>query len=472
MIKRSILFFILGFLFSFTAGVLVYSLEDFLPPLVPLWYTQRWGPSRLGFPSHLYWLLLLSLFILLLNGALYLWLRSKREETVAEIFALLGVSAAFFLSYSVWRIVTLVSPKSFLLAERPDLLLPFLVAFVLSVIATFAALKIGRRFRLVDRPHGPYEKVRPLVRLGGLSLFVSFALGAVAFTPVDKNLFALLGGGLLLVVVGLVDDLFALPPWILGVSHLLAASILILGGLGMAYVRNPLSPFFGGNIIRLDLFKVHNLTLLSDLFTVVWVFSLINIVNWLDGLDGLAAGIGFIASLTLFAISLKFNTPLPMTLSLILAGVLLGFLPFNFYPAKIILGSGGYLLGFFLATLAIYSEGRTATALLVLALPVWDTMIVLINRLRLGKPLYLGDRTHLHHRLLERGFTVRQVVGLEWAICLTLGAVSLFLTGLGKLAATLCVLGGGLLINYPPAIKGARLASMRQWLRFGSRGQR
>lgn len=475
MTKQPALFFILGLIFTFAAGVLIYSLEEFLPPLIPLWYTNKWGPLRLGPPSNLYIVVFLSLGILLLNALLYLLLRAKREETVAQIFVLLGTSAAFFLSYSVWRIVTLVGPKNFLLGLEIKLLLPFVAAFLLSLTLTWATLKVGRHLRIIDRPHGPYEKVRPLVRLGGISLFASFIIGAISFTALDKHLLALIFGGLLIIVVGLADDLYSLSPWVLGASHLLAALVLILGGIGMDYIRNPLSPFIGGNIVHLDIFKIpfqigdltYHLTVFSDLFTLFWVFGLTNIVNWIDGLDGLATGVGLIASLALFAISFKFGTPLPATLSLILVGVLLGFLLFNFYPAKIILGSGGYLLGFFLATLAIYSEGRTATALLVLALPVLDTVIVLLNRFREGKPLYLGDKTHLHHRLLEKGLTVRQVVVLEWVICLTLGAVSLFLTGLGKLLATLLVLLGGLLVHYLPGIKVAGLANIRQRSRLG-----
>lgn len=475
MIKRAALLFVFGFILTLAAYILTASLREFLPPLIPLWYTQKWGPSRLSSPQNLFLVAAISFGILFLNGLLCLFLKSKREEVIAQVFAALALSSSFFLGYSVWRIINLVSPKSPSLVLRTSLLLPFVVAFAFSASLTGAALKIGRRLRLIDRPHGPYEKVRPLVRLGGISLFASFALSVLIFANVDKHLVALLAGGLILIMVGLMDDLYHLPPWVLGISHLLAALSLVLGGLGMSYVRNPLSLFFGGAIIHLDVFKIpfiingvaYHLNLLADLFTVLWVFSLINIVNWLDGLDGLAAGVGLIASLTLFAISFKFGTPLPMMLSLIVAGVLLGFLPFNFSPAKIILGSGGYLLGFFLATLSILSEGRAATALLVLSLPVLDTLIVLINRFRTGKPLYLGDKTHLHHRLLDKGLTVRQVVILEWGICSGLGASSLFLTGLGKLLVVGLVLGGGLALNYLPGARIAKLKGRRPRLKLG-----
>jgi len=157
--------------------------------------------------------------------------------------------------------------------------------------------------------------------------------------------------------------------------------------------------------------------------------------------------VGVITSAVILGISLIFYTPTTATLSLALGGVLLGFLVFNFSPAKILLGSGGYLLGFFLAVLGIYSGGKIATALLVLALPMLDTLLVLWGRFRRGKPLHLGDRTHLHHRLLERGLSVRQVVLVEWGLCGLLGAAAVLLHGWQKLLAIAAVFVIGLGFN-------------------------
>jgi UDP-GlcNAc:undecaprenyl-phosphate GlcNAc-1-phosphate transferase len=446
--KSLFLSFAVSFLVAASSAALIFRALPLLPPEVPLWYTRGWGLGRLDKPEMLLLLPFLSLTILAVNLAIGYLLLRKREVVLAQSLAFLTLVVSFFLGFSVWRVVNLVGPSRQIFNINLQPLIPFFLSLLLSLVLTPLAIRVGRRVRLIDRPHGPYERVRPLVRMGGLVLFATFFVPALLLTPVDKELLMLILGGLLLVLLGILDDLRHLPAWILGVSHFAAALILIGGGVLMTFVRNPLFPWWGEGVLYLSI-------PLAALFTLIWVFALINIVNWLDGLDGLATGVGLIAAVTLFAISLKFQTPLPMTLSLILTGALLGFLPFNFYPAKIILGGGAYLLGFILAALAIHSGGRTATTLLVLALPTLDVVIVLLNRFREGKPLYLGDKTHLHHRLRERGLTVRQTVLVEWFLCLLLGAAAVMLAGLAKLFAIAGVFVVGLSINYFLKVKRA-----------------
>lgn len=446
--KTLFLSFAVSFLVAASSAVLIFRALLLLPPEVPLWYTRGWGPGRLDKPEMLFLLPLLSLIILVVNLVITYILLRKREIVLAQASAFLTLVVSSFLGFSAWRVINLVSPSRQLFNINLQLLAPFFFGLLLSLVLTPLAVRVGRRLRLIDRPHGPYEQVRPLVRMGGLVLFAAFFVPALLLTPVDRELLMLILGGLLLVLIGILDDLRHLPAWFLGASHFIAALILIGGGMLMTFVRNPLFPWWGSGVLYLNL-------PLAAFFTLIWVFALINIVNWLDGLDGLATGVGLIAAVTLFAISLKFQTSLPMILSLILTGALLGFLPFNFYPAKIILGGGAYLLGFILAALAIHSGGRTATTLLVLALPTLDVAIVLLNRFREGKPLYLGDKTHLHHRLRERGLSVRQTVLVEWFLCLLLGAAALMLVGLVKILAIAGVFIVGLSINYFLKIKGA-----------------
>jgi UDP-GlcNAc:undecaprenyl-phosphate GlcNAc-1-phosphate transferase len=440
MSKTQLVIFTLSASAILLSALLVFFSLPQLPSEIPLWYTKRWGPERLARPDDLKIIPTAGLLVLALNAGLSFYLRKRREELLSLSLALLTFTTSLLFLASAWRIVNLVGPAVKIRPEHARLLPPLLAGLFLSLILTPLAIRLGKKFRLVDRPHGPYTKVRPLVRLGGIVLFLSFFIPALLLTSYNKNLLALILGGAILIVAGVVDDYKHLPPQVLGVVHLLAAAVLIWGGLNIEYVRNPFGQWVGGGLIYFP-------PLVGSAFTLLWVFSFTNIVNWLDGLDGLATGIGVIAALTLFAISLKFRTPLPTTLSLILSGALLGFLPFNFPPAKIILGGGAYLLGFLLAGLSIYSAGRTATALLVLSVPALDTMIVVINRIREGKPPHIGDKTHLHHRLLERGLSVRQTVLVEWGLVLVMGIIALFLTGFGKLVAIVVVLFGGLLFN-------------------------
>lgn len=455
MSKISNLILAISFLLVLASALVVHLTLSSLPPEVPLWYTLPWGAERLSFPRGLYTIPIAEAAAFFVNLLIYWGLVKKREETAAQVFASLSLAVSLLLTLSVLRIINLVGPGLKISLATLNLLRPLLVGFLLALGLTPLAIRIGKRLRLIDRPHGPYIDVRPLVRLGGVVLFVALTLTVLIFLPLDKNLSALILGGLWLTIVGTIDDVFNLSPLVLGGAHLVAALILVLGGLGIDFVTNPLSFLGGPKIFQLDLWQIpfeikgviYQLTVLADLFTVLWVFALINIVDWLDGLDGLATGVGVIASAVILGISLIFYTPVTATLSLALGGVLLGFLVFNFSPAKILLGSGGYLLGFFLAVLGIYSGGKVATALLVLALPVLDTLLVLLNRFRRGQPLHLGDKTHLHHRLLEKGRSVRQVVLLEWGLCGLLGAAAVFLTGWKKLLAIAAVFVVGLLFN-------------------------
>ena len=459
MSKTPTLILAASFLLVLGATLVVYLMLPSLPPEIPLWYTKPWGPLRLSSPKGLYVIPAAGAVGLLINFFVYLVLVKKREETASQVFTLLGVSVSFLLALSVLRIVNLIGPGLKVPFAFLNLSRPFLVGLLFSLGLTPLAIRIGKRLRLIDRPHGPYVDVRPLVRIGGAAIFVSFALTALIFLPLDKHLSALLLGGLWLTIVGTIDDIFNLSPPVLGAAHLAAALLLVLGGVGIDFVTNPLSFLGGPKIFQLDLWQIP----FADLFVLVWVFALINIVDWLDGLDGLASGVGLIATAVILGISLIFHTPATATLALALGGVLLGFLVFNFSPAKILLGSGGYLLGFFLAALSIYSGGKIATALLVLALPILDTSIVLISRFRRGRPLHLGDKTHLHHRLLEKGLSVRQVVLLEWGLCGLLGAVAVLLTGWKKLLAIAAVFVVGLIFNQ---LSGLTISGLRdKWRR-------
>jgi len=455
MSKTPILVFVVCLLLVAAAALVVRFSLSSLPPEVPLWYTKPWGLPRLAPPTKLYTIPRTGAVILLVNFVIYWFLSKKREETAAMVFALLGLATSFLLTLAILRVVNLVGPGLKVSLPALKLLPPLAVGFFFSLGLTPLMIRIGKRLRLIDRPHGPYIDVRPLVRLGGVAIFISFALTSLIFLPLDKHLSALLLGGLWLAVIGTLDDFLNLSPLTLGVTHVLAALILVLGGLGMGFISNPLAFLGGPKIFPLDILKIpfdiqgvtYHLTVLADLFTLLWVFALINIVDWLDGLDGLASGVGVIAAAVILGISLKFHTPATAILSLALGGVLLGFLFHNFSPAKILLGSGGYLLGFLIAALAIYSGGKIATALLVLALPVLDTLIVLVGRFRRGQPLDLGDKTHLHHRLLQKGLSVRQVVFLEWGLCGLLGAAAVLLTGWQKLLVIVAVFAVGLAFN-------------------------
>lgn len=443
-----------GALLAIVAGFFALLLSFFsLPPQVPLLFTTGEGLTNKLFLAAIP---LLSVLLFVGNAFVAETFLRRREPAAALFPAFLSLFVSVILSGSLIRILRIfpLPPLPFEEALYP-LLLPLSGAVVLSFIlsAFFAAL--GRRLRLFDRPHGPYPQVRAIPRLGALPLLVTFAAGALLFTDLDRPLAALIAGAVVIAFIQTVDDIWTLPAWLQGMGHLLAGVVVVAGGIGIDFINNPFYGLLGDQYLRLDswtlpfnLFGISSqITVFSDLFTIMWVFALVNIVDWLDGLDGLAAGIGAIAGGTIVVISFVAGTPVTALLGVITTGALLGFLPLNFFPAKIYLGGGAFLLGYLLAVLSIFSGAKAGTAILVLALPIIDASYVIYRRLRAGYSPFRGDTNHLHHRLLEIGLSQTRIVLLEWGIVAAMAIAAVLLQGFAKFAAIGAVFSAALLAN-------------------------
>jgi UDP-GlcNAc:undecaprenyl-phosphate GlcNAc-1-phosphate transferase len=235
-------------------------------------------------------------------------------------------------------------------------------------------------------------------------------------------------GSMVLLLGGLIDDRWDLSPWAQFAIQIGGAMIAVSHIIFIEVFTNPLS---GDEVWLSSRF-------LAATITVIWIVALINTVNWLDGLDGLAAGVGTIAALLFAWHSYRLGQEAVAAFPMALAGALLGFLPYNFAPARIFLGTAGaYVLGYNLATLAILSPAKIATALLVLAVPIIDGAWRVIDRLRHGRSPFYGDRGHLHFRLVDQGVPVRRIVLGYYAVSLTFGLVAIFAPGLMKLVILL-----------------------------------
>jgi len=327
-------------------------------------------------------------------------------------------------------------------------------ALVVAFAVTPLAGRIAGRFGAIDQP-GAARRVHaaPIPRAGGLAVafaFVGVGIAAIALngrlavvpelrTVGPAQLGALFGGGALAALIGFLDDVVQLRArWQL-VLQLGLAGVAIVAGVTIDAVNNP----FGGGVIRFaEPFAVG--------FTVLWVVGMINSINFIDGLDGLSTGVSLIAALTLGVISLTAGIDQPeiALLCAVLAGSLAGFLPWNFHPARIFIGTTGvYLIGYALAILSILGTAKVAVALLVLGVPIIDTFWIIVRRLLAGQSPFTPDRGHLHHRLLDLGLTHRGVVLTIYAICGVLALLSLLLTGSGQLYAFLgiVVTGGAFL---------------------------
>jgi UDP-GlcNAc:undecaprenyl-phosphate GlcNAc-1-phosphate transferase len=320
----------------------------------------------------------------------------------------------------------------------------FCGAFLLSWLLTPLAGRLGRRQGLVDQPGERRRHSASIPRIGGLALFLSFFLVAgVVFliefvfrtpgVPADaRRLRGVLLGTAFVAVVGLMDDRYELKPGPQYVAQFIAALIAITHTVFIQEVTNPLK---GAPQTLPDAITVG--------FTVFWVMGMMNTVNWLDGLDGLAAGVAAIAAL-LFAIHsynlAHVHEPMRVNVALFptaLAGTCLGFLPHNFYPARIFMGSAGAMtLGYALATLSILAPARIATALLVMGIPIIDVAWLIVSRWRRGLRPSQAGRDHLHFRLLDLGLSQRQIVGMYYGFCAFFGSLALLMpSGLYKLLA-------------------------------------
>ncbi len=333
---------------------------------------------------------------------------------------------------------------------------PCLISFALTPLIIF----IYKKFGWLDDPKKS-KKLNvihkyPVPRGGGFPIFIAILLTCLYFLPLDKHLLAIFIGAFIILIMGFLDDLYNLNPYLRLMGGLLAAFIVVGSGIGIAFITNP----FGG-IIKLDqpqipiffLGKTRTIWVLADLFALLWINWCMNFVNWSKGLDGQLPGIAAIAGLTIGIFSLRFSADITQWPVIILAfgvaGAYLGFLPWNFYPQKIMPGyAGGALAGYFLAILTILSTTKVGTGILVLAVPMIDALYTVLRRIKEGKSPVWADSGHLHHRLIRLGWGKRRIAIFYWTISAIFGLLALTLNSQAKFYTIilLTLIFGGLLL--------------------------
>jgi len=299
-----------------------------------------------------------------------------------------------------------------------------IVSTVLSVIFTPIVKEIALKLQIIDMPEGDRRvHNKPMPLLGGLSIYFSFIITLLLKRGnLTRAEMGLVLGATIIVIGGFLDDKFDIKPRYKLIFQIAAALILIIYGVKIVLITNPFS----------SLHQFTNVGVMSIPLTIIWVVGITNALNLIDGLDGLASGIGLISSLTILIIALLNNRYEAAVLAIILCGSILGFLPYNFNPASIFMGdTGAQLLGFLLASISIEGAIKSAAAfsiavpILALGIPIYDTLFAVIRRKINGKPIMQADRGHLHHRLLDMGFSQKQAVGTMYAISAVLGSFSI-----------------------------------------------
>ncbi len=305
-----------------------------------------------------------------------------------------------------------------------DALVAFIIAFFIALFATPGCRWLALRVGAVVVPGERSVHREPMPYLGGLAIAGGFAGALFLVGSGDfARLPVLLGGGFIL-LLGIFDDVVCLRPWVKFLGQLAAASVLYLGGVQIGYITNPL----GGLLV---------LGWLTLPITLAWVVGVVNVVNLSDGLDGLAAGISSIASLTLLYVAWQQGQPGVALAAAALSGSTLGFLPYNFNPARIFMGDGGSMfIGYVLAAIAMQGTLKSTAAIallipfLALGVPMFDAFFAVLRRAANGRPIYEADGGHLHHRLLHLGMSQRQVVISMYLGSLLLGLSAALMTAL------------------------------------------
>ena len=327
----------------------------------------------------------------------------------------------------------------------------FLITFFLSVFFTIIARNIALKLNIVDTANSERKIHKGSVPLlGGLAIFLSFFIVAYIFR--DRFFYGALElshwmgvflGALVIIIGGFLDDKYSLSPKKQIIFPVVAILLVIAGGVGIEKITNPLGGYLYFDTWKIFLFQLWGenfyFTALSDVFIFLWLLGMIYTTKLLDGMDGLVTGITAIGAFIIFVFTLssKYYQPDIAVASLILLAACLGFLVFNWHPAKIFLGEGGsLLLGFLLGVLAIISGGKIAIALLVMGVPILDVIWTIARRLVARKnPFRFADRKHLHFRLYDLGIGQRKTVLIFYSLSLLFGMSAVFLQSLGKIYA-------------------------------------
>lgn len=325
-----------------------------------------------------------------------------------------------------------------------------LAAFLISVLLVPYIKKAAIHFGAVDNPKEAERKIHKniMARGGGIAIYLSFVIVSFAILGgYSKQFIGLIVAGTMVMIVGLIDDIKRLSPWVKLVVQVLAALIAAIGfGITIETITNPLGNtlVFTQATNAINLFGLHlSFNWIAVGLAVLWLVGMTNTINFLDGIDGLSGGVSAIAAgiIFLLAISQKVNQPETALLSIVLAGGCIGFLIYNFYPAKIFNGdSGAYFLGMTLGILAIFSGAKLATAALVLGLPILDAVWAVLRRLIHRKSPFTADRGHLHYLFLDAGFSQRQAVLSIYMLCMIFGLVGILGTTKQKIIGIIILL--------------------------------
>ena len=324
------------------------------------------------------------------------------------------------------------------LADWIKMLLAFAVSLLVAYVMTPPVKRFAEKVGAIDVPRDNRRvHDHPIPRMGGLAIFIGFVLSLIFFVPMSTKVLGLLVGSVIIAVMGGVDDIVSLNPWVKLAGQIVAALVAIRCGLVFDVISNP-------NIFAEETYI--EIGWLSVPLTMLWIVGCTNAVNLIDGLDGLAVGVSAISSMTMLIVSLFVSEPVVSIILAALTGACLGFMPYNLNPAKIFMGDvGSQLLGFVLSTASIMGLFKLHAIitffvpLLALALPLADTIFAFFRRILHGQSPFKADKGHFHHRLLAMGLNQKQVVAVLYGISAVLGLLAVLMAGDSMAVKIICL---------------------------------
>jgi UDP-GlcNAc:undecaprenyl-phosphate GlcNAc-1-phosphate transferase len=316
---------------------------------------------------------------------------------------------------------------------------PFIKSFVISIFLAAVFVWLSKKSAHRFQKNGRLINSRGVSRLGGIAIILAFLVSILS----DKNIFispqlwAVIFSSVAILFFGIWDDIKNLS-WKIQLAFQIAVAIFIfLMGLRIEYFAN----FLNNQLVFLN--QHAWLSFLSFLIVTIWILIVVNSINWLDGIDGLSGGVAFIATLVIFFLILKpeVNQPAMGIMTMTVSGAILGFLIFNFHPAKILAGTAGsFFMGFMLAFMAIFAGTKIATTLLIAAIPVFDFIWVIGERFKAKRSIFESDTSHLHHKLSKLGWSPKKIAGFLYLITILISIVALNTRAIGKIITIILIL--------------------------------
>ncbi|HMS22336.1 MAG TPA: MraY family glycosyltransferase [Candidatus Levybacteria bacterium] len=335
---------------------------------------------------------------------------------------------------------------------------PFILAVCVSLLATPIVIKLAYKAKIVDDPkthrHPAIIHSKPIPRAGGVPIYFAILIACFTFFTLTNQLLVILITGFFVVLIGVLDDKYDISPYARFLSNILLAGVVVFSGVTIPFITNPL-----GGILHFTPQNM-NIFFLPQILAIIWIVWVMNMLNWSKGVDGQMPGIAVVSAIIIGLSALRFpvldsSNIMTSQLAFIVAGASLGFLVFNFYPAKIFPGYSATILGFLIGILSILSGVKLATAILVMGVPTVDALFTVTRRILSKRSPFWHDKGHLHHLLLKMGFSQRSIAIFYWVMSCLLGLIALNLSSRGKLFAIilLLVLVGGIILTLKYLIK-------------------